>query len=119
MSKTFIISWDNLGVEAVIDVDAMEQDELVEMLKQDFNTPYKPARGGHTLSRYVNVMLLRAKANPQRHYEIYSVQADESISADDIKEMFEDSPQTSADLIRARGNKIYSNRLQPDKIKIF
>jgi hypothetical protein len=119
MSKTFIISWDNLGVEAVIDVDAMEQDELVALLKQNFDTPYQPARGGVALSRYVNMMLLRAKANPQRHYEIYTIQTDDNISADDIKTMFEDSPQTSADLIRARGNKIYSNRFKPDQVKIF
>ena len=48
--------------------------------------------------------------NPQRHYEVYTVQTDPSINKDDMVRMFEDSPQTMADLVRERGNKLYSDR---------
>jgi cell division ATPase FtsA len=53
---------------------------------------------------------MRAQANTQRHYEIYAIGVDGSITQDDIAEMFRTDPQYAADLIRAQGEKIYSDR---------
>jgi len=58
---------------------------------------------------------LRARANSQRHYEVYSVHVDEGITKNDIVDMFNDSPQAMADLIRERGNKIYSDRIEKQR----
>jgi hypothetical protein len=67
----------------------------------------------------VNYLMLRARANSQRHYEIYTVTAVDGITDEDIRTMFEQDPQGSADLIRDRGNKIYSDRYnEGNKIKI-
>jgi len=46
----------------------------------------------------------------QRAYEIYSVDATDGISAEDITQMFNYSPQNAADTIRKLGFKIYSDR---------
>jgi chromosome segregation and condensation protein ScpB len=62
---------------------------------------------------------LRARSNTQRHYEIYLVNATEGITADDIREMFERNPQTAADLIRERGHKYYSDRVNNNQVKII
>jgi hypothetical protein len=61
---------------------------------------------------------LRARFNPQRHYEIYIVTATPGIDKDDIREMFENNPQTAADTIRRIGHKYYSDRAQEDRVVI-
>jgi hypothetical protein len=53
---------------------------------------------------------LRARVNSQRHYEIYAIGVDGSITKEDLVEMFTQDPQSAADLIRARGEKLYSDR---------
>ena len=58
----------------------------------------------------INLLILRARANPQRNYEIYTVQVEPDVSLKDIQAMFKDSPQDIVDLVRARGHKIYSDR---------
>jgi len=60
---------------------------------------------------------LRARYNTQRCYEIYAIGVDGTITQEDIRDMFETDPQYAADLIRARGEKIYSDRRrEKDKI---
>jgi hypothetical protein len=59
----------------------------------------------------LNLLILRARANPQRNYEIYTVQVDPDVSLKDIQDMFKDTPQDIVDLVRARGHKLYSDRL--------
>ena len=53
---------------------------------------------------------MRARTNTQRCYEIYAIGVDGSITQDDIAAMFKTDPQYAADLIRERGEKIYSDR---------
>jgi hypothetical protein len=60
---------------------------------------------------------LRARLNSQRHYEIYAIGVDGSITKEDLVEMFKTDPQYAADLIRARGEQLYSDR-RSDKEKI-
>ena len=60
---------------------------------------------------HLDFLILRARANPQRNYEIYTVQVEPDVSLEDIQNMFKASPQEIVDLIRARGHKIYSDRL--------
>jgi len=61
---------------------------------------------------------MRARFNTHRHYEIYIVEVDDTITPDDIRDWFDQSPQDTADLIRARGRQLYSDRLQSKKVRI-
>ena len=100
MLNKFISMWCVEGLECVIDVSDVEHDQLVATLKgQEFKLPFNIA-----------TMILRARANSQRHYEIYAFETDSSISKQDIEDMFTSSPQTIVDLIRAKGSKIFSDR---------
>ena len=65
-----------------------------------------------------NHLLLRARFNSQRHYEIYSVEATDGITAEDIREMFEASPQSAADTIRRLGHCMHSDRATKDRVLI-
>jgi len=109
MSNVFLLSWDCNGVEAVIDMSNYEK-ETVWAVLQEVDPPAR-------LGSIVQHLILRARANPQRHYEIYTMQVESGITEEDVREMFDNDPQGSADLIRERGNRIYSDRItEPAKI---
>ena len=94
--------WDCLGLEYCEDITKREQAEMWAQLKGS-----NPDR-----SRYpsLNSLVLRARFNSQRHYEIWVVDVDPSITSQDMIDMFKDNPQGMADLVRARGRNIYSDR---------
>ena len=106
----FIMAWDCNGLEAVVNITDLEKEATWAMLQDQ-----EPSK---KISHIVNYLMLRARANGQRHYEIYTMNAQDGITDEDIRSMFESDPQGSADLIRDRGNKIYSDRVDQNSIKI-
>ena len=116
MTNTFIISWDMTGLEAVVDVtqdlaagELRDQEVLFDILKDpEANHGNEPWR---RISSTIQMMTLRARANTQRHYEIYSIQTVDDIDKSTLERLFEDDPQAAAELIRDRGTKLYSDRI--------
>lgn len=116
MSHTYVLSWDCNGLESCINISDIEKEEMWAALK---DTEQNPGKGRpNSVSSIVNMLMLRARFNSQRHYEIYAIDTDDDITAQDIKDGFEDRPQVMADLVRSRGRKLYSDRVQEDQIKI-
>ena len=104
----FVVMWDMNGLESLINVSKIEKEHqqwekenIFRILKKD-NTTLKPANVP------LDMMILRARVNSQRHYEIYTF--DSELSEQDIRETFENSPQVIADAIRNVGYKFYSDR---------
>ena len=104
----FVVMWDMTGLECLINVNRVEKEHeqwekenIFRILKED-NTALRPALVP------LQMMIMRASANPQRHYEIYAF--DSVIAETDIRETFETSPQVMVDAIRNVGYKFYSNR---------
>ncbi len=118
MSHTYLLSWDCYGLEACINVSDIDKEQMWETLKEDLNNPNHNKGRTNTVGSIVNMLMLRAKFNTQRHYEIYAVDTEDEISESDLREMFDRDPQHSADLIRERGRKLYSDRSEEHKIKI-
>jgi hypothetical protein len=85
--------------------------EAVKQLPDPAETTFALLKGVE-LPEYPNIMhwRLRAQFNTQRHYEIYVFEATKGITAEDIRDMFEASPQTAADTIRGIGTVFYSDR---------
>lgn len=111
MMKNYIAMWDNLGLECIFDVDAemaqrdaYEKRKLWNILKDEKMLEYRS-------SIPLQSLILRARANSQRHYEIYQFTTD-GIDMDDVKSMFEDNPQFIVNHIRKNGRKIYSDRFE-------
>lgn len=106
----FLLSWDMLGLEAVVNVTDIDKEKTWNALQD------KP---GPNLNHIVNGIMLRARYNSQRHYEVYTVTMSEDITESDVRDMFEHNPQGMADLIRERGHKMFSARLADEQgIKI-
>jgi uncharacterized protein (DUF2249 family) len=85
----------------------LEQQEIIARLRGD-----QPSRA----SNPIHYFILRARFNPQRHYEIYSFES--TLAEDELTSIFDHDPQFIVDCIRAHGNKIYSDRETHDnKVK--
>lgn len=116
MSHTYVLSWDCHGLESCINVSDIEKEEMWAALNA---TEQNPAKGrNRTVSGIVNILMLRARFNPQRHYEIYAIDTNDDITEVELRSMFEENPQASAELIRERGRKLYSDRANSNTIKI-
>ena len=104
------------GLEAVVDVtqdlvagELREKAIVFDLLKD----PDQKYENEHVrkVNSILQMMTLRARANPQRHYEIYSINTVEGIDKDTLEQLFNDDPQAAANLIRDRGKKLYSDRV--------
>jgi hypothetical protein len=102
----FIIMWDCNGLEYLADITADEQRVTWERLKGNQVPRHSYANPQH--------LVLRARYNSQRHYEIYTFNAAEGIGEQDIRDMFAASPQTAADTIRRVGYCLHSDRAQQE-----
>ena len=109
MNHNFLVMWCNEGLECVVDLTEDEKNRAWSALKGKPPVSQLPS---------LHHLILRSKFNMQRAYEIYTVEATEGISADDIRDMFENSPQTAADTIRERGNCLHSDRAESNRVLI-
>jgi len=104
----FIAMWDMTGLECLINVSKVEEEherwekENIWRILKEENKTISPA----TIP--LHSMIMRARYNSQRHYEIYTF--DSELTEEDIRETFETSPQVMADAIRNVGHKFYSDR---------
>jgi len=105
---TYLAVWDQLGLETLIDVTELYGKAVWAELKDE---------PGPALPN-LDMLIMRARFNTHRHYEIYSFCVNSDITAENIKDMFRDNPQAIVNLIREKGNKIYSDRKNPNEVVI-
>ncbi len=110
MSHQFLVVWDNLGLEYCVDVTEDQQRRMWENLQ---GRPVSDSRIPN-----INHIMMRARFNSQRHYEIYTVEATDGITAEDIRDMFEADPQGAADTIRRLGHCMHSDRAEKHRVAI-
>lgn len=110
----FIAMWDHLGLECIFDAKAAfhelenwEKLKVISILKEE-RQPIKPQ--GIPLQ----MMILRARMNSQRNYEIYEFIT--GMEMDEVKQLFKTSPQIIVDSIRNVGHCIYSDRETTKKV---
>lgn len=106
----FLLSWDIHGLEACVD--------LTEIDKHNMWATLSDGKTSTEATQIFQSLMLRARSNPQRHYEIYSVWVAEGINESTLRQQFEEMPQQMADLIRERGTKLYSDRAKTSNIRI-
>ena len=113
-TNAYLVYWCEEGLESVIPITEYEQwdrDNTFKILNNQ-----EPAR--NPLNQMIQNMLLRARVNGQRHYELYAIDCETSISKEDLEQMFEEVPQAAADLFRLRGHRLYSDRAEKNRVRI-
>jgi len=113
-TNAYLVYWCNEGLESVVPITEYEQIDVENTFRilKDEDKIRNPMYG------IIQMMIMRGRFNPQRHYELYAVDCLEDIDKEDLETMFESDPQSAVDLIRERGLKIYSDRAQEHRVKI-
>lgn len=93
-SKLFLAYWDTLGFEAIINLSDHDKRAMWAVLS-DREPERLPA----------HLMIMRAKANPQRFPEIWTFWS--GIEQDELLVYAEKQPQLLADSIRRIGTKVF------------
>lgn len=100
--------WGTEGLECIFDLTSYQEDlkkyekELIwSTLKGDNSLPVKPPPPP------LQMMILRARVNSQRCYEIYEFVS--SIPLEEVKHSLTENPQPIVNWIRKNGHKIYSD----------
>ena len=105
--NNFLVVWDMLGLESIFSVD----DALNEVESFEKDKTWKILKGEPVGKRPnpipLQMLIMRARYNSQRSYEIYSFKTDMSMK--EVRKLFADDPQPIVDWIRKNGNKIYSD----------
>jgi hypothetical protein len=107
-SKTnqYLAVWDCYGLESLFNVTQYMQQCTYNTLME---LPLPE-------SIPLNHLLLRARNNMQRNYEIYVFDVEEDVTETMLRESFEVAPRGIVDYIRKNGQQIYSDR-ETDKGK--
>ena len=101
--------WDMTGLECLINVSTV-QDEHEQWEKENiFRILQEKELATAPKIVPLNQLILRARFNSHRHYEIYTF--DSALTEEDIKETFADDQQVIVDAIRNVGHEIYSDRV--------
>ena len=113
-TNAYLVYWCEEGIESVIPITQYEHIDA----ENTFRVLNNQEVVRNPLNSIIQGMILRAKVNEQRHYELYAIDCDEGITKADIEQMFENDPQSAAELFRSRGHRMYGNRAEKNRVKI-
>ena len=109
----YLAMWDMLGLECIFDVGAAKS-EIEQWEKETIWSTLKEQPHGKKPNPIpLQMMILRARMNSQRSYEIYEFSS--TISMNEIKKEFSRNPQPLVEWIRENGHKIYSDYVKSDR----
>ena len=112
-TKHYLAMWDNQGLECLYDVDLhmnryneWEKLKVVAILKEEKLPDNPPAIP-------LQMMILRARVNSQRVYEIYEFNS--TMGYKELTDVFNDDPQPVVEWIRENGKKVYSDYVKQNR----
>ena len=102
----YLFMWDMYGLEFCQDITAVEKRNMMAALK------------GEKLERPFNLnsMLLRARINSQRNYEIFTMTVEQGIKETDVIAWFNSNPQEAVNQIRERGRALYKTGARSEPV---
>jgi len=112
--NAYLVYWSSEGLESVTPIGQYEQidiDNTFRILKDE-----DPMR--NPVNTLVQTMILRARYNSHRHYELYAITAADGITGPYIEIMFYFAQNEAAKTIRGIGIKLYSDRAVKNRVVI-
>jgi hypothetical protein len=113
-TNAYLVFWSSEGLESVTPVGHYEQIDVENTFRILNNED--PMR--NPVNTLIQTMILRARYNSHRHYELYAITAMDGITGPDIEGMFESAPNEAAKTIRKIGVKLYSDRAVKKRVVI-
>jgi hypothetical protein len=102
-TNAFLFAWDEKGIESIVPITQYEKIDKQNTMRALKGDPLET----NPLDTIIRSAVLRATLNSQRNYEIYAVDCDEEINEADWEIYWRNSPGMCAELIRAKGQKIF------------
>lgn len=100
LDRTFLVAWDQLGLETVVDLSELDQSIAWDILKS-------PDGISETLRNLIRRLAARFRArqldNPDQLYEVYVLHVIEHVTQQQIWEMFAHDPQQFKQLAKTDG----------------
>ena len=109
----YLAMWDMKGLECLFNVNLFRDDHIEWEKKKIWKTLKEEEFKEAAPSLPLNMMILRARMNSQRSYEIYEFNS--TMTEGEIREVFDTDPQLIVDWIRENGYKIYSNYVKSER----
>ena len=101
MSKQFVVMFDRCGVDTLIPCDEMNAKDVLEWLG---GNPHKGE-----LARHIRLAIIRAQSNQHRFPEVWVYDCEQDFSESEMREMWNESPQGMADLVRKKGKCLFKS----------
>ena len=93
----WIMSWDDNGLEAVVNLTAMQEQYVFDTLARG-NVP-------NPIPSVIDRLSLRARFNSHRNYEIYTLKTEDEMNEDQIRDYFDANPLAFKDLVRTKATR--------------
>ena len=97
-SRVYISMWDCNGFECIVDCTAWERQSLLDTIAGKQLAPGPVS---------LQTLMLRARFNPQRNYEIWTFNTVAEFDEKMLWEIANETPQALVDMIRRDGKKLY------------
>lgn len=102
MSTQWIVLFDNEGLDTLVPYGDMVEEQVMSRLAGGEMS--RDAQ--HTISR----IMLRARFNEHRHPEVWCYSTADHMEYQDMRDLWEASPQYMADLIRKSGQQLHGTK---------
>jgi hypothetical protein len=101
MCTKWIVLFDNEGVDTLIPWSDVQEDIIIKKLSgENLNGHQSPVS-------IISRTIMRAQVNPQRNPEVWSYSTSSDMEVDEMRQLWVDSPQYMADLIRTKGDQLF------------
>jgi len=112
--NAYLFMWNCHGIESIVPITEYEDQAKLDM----WNILKEKPTGKNPMDDILGAMLMRARFNAERSYEVYAMDCDEGITQEDLFDFWDTSPQAAADLTREKGVCLFSNRNKSRPIQI-
>lgn len=96
--KIFLASFHNEGFECIVDLTAIDEENVVAKLNDE------PERN---INSIINMITMRARFNSHRNTEVWIIKIDSEFTEESFKAWQEEDPQAVANFFRDCGDNIY------------
>jgi hypothetical protein len=101
MCTQWIVLFDTEGLDSLIPWGDLMGDKIIGILSgEEYEHP----------NNILNRTLLRARYNLQRHPEVWAYNTADDMDADAMHELWIESPQYMANLVRTKGSQLFGDR---------
>ena len=112
--NAYVFAWDCTGIEAIVPISEYENWET----QNAFRVLEGKQPRTNPMNETINMLKMRARFNPQRHYEIYALDCDPSFTAARWSKLWHSDPQGCAELARAQGAHIWGEPMPQHSVRI-